>query len=76
VPSFGLLLMSAPVEPEICPRGNAHHCARLSVGAVYLVDTDIVSVGASSKKPSPLLVAWMDQNSADLYMSVTSNRRD
>ena len=39
---------------------------------MYLVDTDIVSAGAPSKKPSPLLVAWMEQNSADLYISVMS----
>jgi toxin FitB len=40
---------------------------------VYLVDTDIVSVGAPSKTASPqALVAWMDHNSADLYMSTVS----
>jgi toxin FitB len=40
---------------------------------VYLVDTDIVSAGAPSKAGSPqALVAWMDENSADLYMSAVS----
>jgi toxin FitB len=40
---------------------------------VYLVDTNIVSAGAPSKRASAqALVAWMDQNSADLYMSAVS----
>jgi toxin FitB len=40
---------------------------------VYLVDTNIVSAGAPSKAASPpALVAWMDENSADLYMSAVS----
>jgi predicted nucleic acid-binding protein len=40
---------------------------------VYLVDTNIVSAGAPSKTESPQkLVAWMDQNSADLYLSAVS----
>ena len=40
---------------------------------MYLVDTDIVSAGAPSKTASPqALVAWMEQNSADLYMSTVS----
>jgi predicted nucleic acid-binding protein len=40
---------------------------------VYLVDTDVVSAGAPSKtEPPQALVAWMDQNSADLYMSAVS----
>jgi toxin FitB len=40
---------------------------------VYLVDTNIVSAGAPSKTgPSAALVTWMDDNSADLYMSAVS----
>jgi predicted nucleic acid-binding protein len=40
---------------------------------VYLVDTDIVSAGAPSRTASPqALVAWMDENSTDLYMSAVS----
>jgi predicted nucleic acid-binding protein len=40
---------------------------------VYLVDTNIVSAGAQSKTESPQkLAAWMDENSADLYMSAVS----
>jgi predicted nucleic acid-binding protein len=40
---------------------------------VYLVDTNIVSAGAPSKTESlQKLVAWMDENSADLYMSAVS----
>jgi predicted nucleic acid-binding protein len=42
------------------------------VTAVYLVDTDVVSAGAPSRKPPPLLVAWMDENSAHLYVSAVS----
>jgi len=40
---------------------------------MYLVDTNIVSAGAPSKAASPpALVAWMNENSADLYMSAVS----
>jgi toxin FitB len=40
---------------------------------VYLVDTDIISAGAPSKTASPrALIAWMDENSADLYLSAVS----
>lgn len=39
---------------------------------MYLVDTDVVSAGAPSKKPLPLLVAWMDENSDHLYVSAVS----
>ena len=40
---------------------------------MYLVDTDIVSAGAPTKTASTqALIAWMDQNSADLYMSAVS----
>lgn len=39
---------------------------------MYLVDTNIISAGAPSTKPFPALVAWMDENSAHLYMSAVS----
>jgi toxin FitB len=40
---------------------------------VYLVDTDVVSAGAPSKAAPPAaLVAWMDEHSADLYLSAIS----
>jgi predicted nucleic acid-binding protein len=40
---------------------------------VYLVDTNVISAGAPSKSTSPhALVAWMEENSADLYMSAVS----
>jgi predicted nucleic acid-binding protein len=40
---------------------------------VYLVDTNIVSAGGPSKTgASPALVGWMDEHSADLYMSAVS----
>jgi predicted nucleic acid-binding protein len=39
---------------------------------VYLVDTNVVSAGAPSKIPSVALVTWMDEHSADLYMSSVS----
>jgi toxin FitB len=38
---------------------------------VYLVDTNVVSASAPSKAPGPL-VTWMDDHSADLYMSAVS----
>jgi toxin FitB len=39
---------------------------------VYLVDTNVVSAGAPSKASSASLVAWMDEHSADLYLSAVS----
>jgi toxin FitB len=39
---------------------------------VYLVDTDVISEGAPSKRPPPALVAWMEENSASLYLSAIS----
>jgi predicted nucleic acid-binding protein len=40
---------------------------------VYLVDTDIISAGAPSRTgASAALIAWMDDHSADLYMSAVS----
>jgi predicted nucleic acid-binding protein len=40
---------------------------------VYLVDTNVISAGAPSKTASaPKLLAWMDENSTDLYMSAVS----
>jgi hypothetical protein len=39
---------------------------------VYLVDTDVISAGAPAKKPAPASVVWMDENSADLYISAVS----
>jgi predicted nucleic acid-binding protein len=37
---------------------------------VYLVDTNVVSAGAPTKIGP--LVTWMDEHSADLYMSAVS----
>jgi predicted nucleic acid-binding protein len=39
---------------------------------VYLVDTNVVSAGAPSKTGASALVDWMEEHSADLYMSVVS----
>ena len=40
---------------------------------MYLVDTNIISAGAPSQAASPrALIAWMDENSADLYLSAVS----
>lgn len=39
---------------------------------MYLVDTNVVSAGASSKGAGAALATWMDEHSADLYMSVVS----
>lgn len=39
----------------------------------FLVDTDILSVGAPSKaQPIPELIKWMDRNSDRLYLSVVT----
>ena len=39
---------------------------------MYLVDTDVVSAGAPSKASSAALVTWMDEHTADLYLSAVS----
>jgi toxin FitB len=40
---------------------------------VYLVDTDVISVGAPSKgAASAALVAWMDENSERLFLSAVT----
>jgi predicted nucleic acid-binding protein len=40
---------------------------------MYLVDTSIISAGAPAKAArSPALIAWMNDNSEDLYLSVIS----
>jgi hypothetical protein len=41
--------------------------------AGFLVDTDVLSIGAPSKaQPIPGLVEWMDRNSDRLYVSVVT----
>jgi predicted nucleic acid-binding protein len=40
---------------------------------VYLVDTNVLSAGAPTKAgPAADLIAWMDRNSAGLYISVVT----
>ena len=39
---------------------------------MYLVDTNVVSASAPSKAAYAALAAWMDENSADLYLSAVS----
>jgi toxin FitB len=39
---------------------------------VYLVNTNLVSAAAPSKMPTAALVTWMDEHSADLFMSAVS----
>jgi predicted nucleic acid-binding protein len=39
---------------------------------MYLVDTDVVSSGATSRLAPSQLVAWMDAQSAMLFVSVVS----
>lgn len=40
---------------------------------MYLVDTNVISVGAPSKAPAPPdLAAWMDAHSAALFLSAVS----
>jgi predicted nucleic acid-binding protein len=39
---------------------------------VYLVDTNVVSAAAPSKRRTAAFVTWMDEHSADLFMSAVS----
>jgi predicted nucleic acid-binding protein len=40
---------------------------------MYLIDTDVISAGAPSKvAPAPDLVKWMDEQSAQLYLSTVT----
>lgn len=39
----------------------------------YLVDTNVISAGAPGRREhTPAMVAWMDANSADLFLSVVT----
>jgi predicted nucleic acid-binding protein len=39
---------------------------------VYLVDTNVISVGAPTKARSADLIAWMDAHSSELFLSAVS----
>ena len=39
---------------------------------MYLVDTNVISAGAPSRSASPALIAWMDEQSAQLYISAVT----
>lgn len=38
----------------------------------FLVDTNVISVGAPAKSPAPLLIDWMDRNSDRLFVSTVT----
>jgi predicted nucleic acid-binding protein len=40
--------------------------------ALYLVDTNVISAGAPSRTASPALIAWMDHQSTQLYVSAVT----
>lgn len=43
------------------------------MSARFLIDTDVLSTGAPSKpQPTPALAAWMERNSAKLYVTVVT----
>ena len=39
---------------------------------MYLVDTNVISAAAPSRSASPALMAWMDDHSAQLYISAVT----
>lgn len=39
---------------------------------MYLVDTNVISAAAPSRSASPALIAWMDNHSAQLYISAVA----
>jgi len=39
---------------------------------LYLVDTNVISAGVPSRSASPALIAWMDDHSAQLYISAVT----
>jgi predicted nucleic acid-binding protein len=39
---------------------------------VYLVDTNVISAGAPSRRAAPALVEWMDVHSASLFLSAVT----
>jgi len=39
---------------------------------MYLVDTNVISAGAPSKRAPPALIAWMDAQSAALWLSAVT----
>jgi predicted nucleic acid-binding protein len=40
--------------------------------ALYLVDTNVISAGAPSRTAPPALIAWMDHQSTQLYVSAVT----
>ena len=75
IPSFGRLLMSAPLEPgDIAERsaGPVRETDLLAQWeAVYLVDTNVLSAAAPSQpRVPPQLIQWMETNSERLFLSV------
>ena len=72
VPSFGRLLMAAPLEPDDVPKRRAPMRRRRSLTR-YLVDTNVISAAApTAVVRRPELVRWMDSHSHELFLSAIS----
>jgi toxin FitB len=58
----------------MCRRATARRSAGQSFDSlVYLVDTNVISAGAPSRAHGPVdLAAWMDEHSAELYVSAVT----
>ena len=72
VPSFGRLLMTAPIEPDDLSERDGGRLRELSgLRGVYLVDTNVISAAAPTKSQAvPDLIGWMEENAPRLYLSV------
>src|SRR5258708_15358314 len=56
------------------PAAARYHAAasNRALGAVYLIDTNVISAGAPSRAAPPALIAWMDHHSAQLFISAVT----
>jgi toxin FitB len=73
VPSFGRLLMAAPIDPADLPERNQTPLRAADVWSpVYLVDTNVISAGAPSRLAPLEFVGWMDDHSALLFLSAVT----
>ena len=73
VPSFGRLLMAAPLAPGDLPAAQSRADAQRRPVTRYLVDTNVISAAApTAAVKRPELIEWMDKHSSALFLSAVT----
>ena len=74
VPSFGHLLMAAPLAPDDLPSRDLYSLARhrFLIARVSRRHQRYLGWGALADRQRPGLVEWMDRHSADLFLSAVT----